>query len=150
MRAMAAPPDPSTSSSPSTEAERDYRRVCDEVARHEAVAAAEDVLTASWIGELERLRIGLLRVADQHVLGRVQDVRAGRGHTGISSERARRLAEVIVMREIEPDELAPLLRDVSDALDAARLAAARRIRHRAEDLERLRASWEKAYGKGRA
>jgi hypothetical protein len=149
MRAM-APPDPSTSSSPSTEAERDYRRVCDEVTRREAVAAAEDVLTASWIGELERLRIGLLRVADQHVLGQVQDVRAGRAHTEISLERAKRLAEVIIMREIEPEELAPLLRDVADALDAARLACARRIRHRAQDLERLRASWERAYGKGRA
>lgn len=147
---MAPPPDPSTSSSPSTEAERDYRRVWDEVAQHEAVAAAEDILTTSWIDELERLRIGLIRVADQHVLSQVQDVRAGRAHTEISPERAKRLTEVIISREIEPAELAPLLREVADVLDAARLAGAHRIRHRAEDLERLRASWEKAYGKGRA
>lgn len=134
-------------SSPYTDAERDYRRVLDEVARREVVHAAEDVVTASWISELEQLRIGLLRAADQHELGQVGDVHAGRGEPADDWNRVRRIAEVMILRQVVAQEVAPLLCDVSDALDVARATCTRRIRHRAEDLERLRVSRERAYGK---
>lgn len=103
------------------EAARIYREAACEIAEHQVVAAAEDVLTDAWIGELEQYRAGLLRVAE---------------HTRQAGQADRAGGE-LVFRRLALQEVTRLLREADAALEAVCATGIERARQLQHDLVSL-------------
>lgn len=133
------------------EAERAYRRTLSEVADNQVVAAAEDILTDAWIGELEQVRSETLACTDTlheaDESAREQVRRAQQSGDPVElAEAQSRLEEVAAMREADV-EVARLLVEAVDAeLEHVCHVAVERTQQGREDQSRLRAAWSDAYG----
>ena len=137
------------------DAVRVYRRTLGEVAGHQVVAAAEDVVGDAWIEELERFRdavldaAGSVRTADRTARDELRDElrearrRAGAGeitraHQGLAAAREH--------RRIGLDEVCQVLEALDEELEHVCTAGIERARRGREELARLHAAWFAAYG----
>jgi hypothetical protein len=134
-----------------TEAVRVYRRVLEEVAAHEVVAEAEDVVTDAWIEEIERARHGVIectepvRRADRAPRERLLRARE-RGDRDAVARAQARLSEVVDEQNANLDRIRLVLEGLDEALERTCRAATERARQGREDLSRLRAARADAYG----
>ena len=133
------------------EAVRVYRRTLDEVAENQVVAAAEDILTDAWIGELEQVRgetlacTDTLHEADESARELVRRAQRSGDLAELADAQAR-LSEVTAMREADI-EVARLLVEAVDAeLEHVCHVAVERSRRGRDDMSRLHAAWSEAYG----
>lgn len=134
------------------EALRAYRRLYDEVAEHQVVAAAEDALTDSWIRELEQMRATLKDAADRALdagpaaCDRENDAPRRGGDPDEADAACQGLAQARDLQRLELHEVGRLLRDVDAALEAACETGMDRARQSREELARLRSVRRRAYG----
>ena len=134
-----------------TEAARVYRRAACELAEHQVVAAAEDILTDEWIEELEQLRASLLQVvasasrtdftgASEPLGNAPQAPQDGDLGPIPAVDPAAELNAVdeLAFRRLELQEAGSLLADLDTALESACATGVERARSIRRDLERLR------------
>ncbi|HEX4786836.1 MAG TPA: hypothetical protein VH372_00130 [Actinospica sp.] len=98
-----------------TEAERVYRRILGEVAEDRVVAAAEDIITDVWIGELEQARRDIMASAEAD--------------------------------QADLHQVCLVLEAVDAEIERVCLVGVERSRRGRDELFRLRAAWDKAYGR---
>jgi hypothetical protein len=134
-----------------TEAVRLYRRMLGEVAERQVVAAAEDVLAATWIAELEQARRDALAEGDavlsEQYAARERVHEAQRAADPRELARAQaQLSEVETLRTSELHKVRLLVEAVDAELEYACLVSVERAQALSEDLSRLGAAWADAYG----
>lgn len=136
-----------------TEAMQAYRRTLGEVAENRVVAAAEDVLTDTWIEELEHFRsivLGMVgSVCRAERIAR-DEVRAAQMRSSADeiARAHRHLEAVSVDGNLDLHEVRRLLDALDGELELACQVGMARARRTREDYARLRAAWHGAYGRG--
>ena len=141
-----------TKSEHETEAVRAYHRTLGEVARNRVVDVAEDVLTDTWIDELERFRGIVLGAADSACRAdraareEVHEAQT-RGSAEEIARAQRHLAAVAADRTVDFDRARRLLDALEEELELTCRAGAERARRGRADHARLRSAWRAAYGR---
>jgi hypothetical protein len=134
-----------------TDAVRFYRRTLGEVAAHQVVAAAEDIVGDKWIDELEQTRRRVLGRADpvnraDHTARESLRQAQERGDPSAVVRAQARLSEVIDDQILDLDRIRAAVEAVDAQLERGHAAAAERTRQTRRELGRLRAAWTDAYG----
>ncbi|HET9172371.1 MAG TPA: hypothetical protein VFN97_23290 [Actinospica sp.] len=131
---------------------REYQRTLTEVAEHQAVDEAEDVLTRAWIAELDQMRHeGLrlamaVRIADRLAREEVRRAQRDGSPAELVRAHARLVATTAEIRE-GLGQATALLSSVDAALASVCQAGLERSRRGEADLGRLRSAWSAAYGR---
>jgi hypothetical protein len=142
-----------------SESERDpesirrYERTVSEVAEHQVVDEAEDVIARAWIAELDEMRRTALRLAAAARLAenaaRIELRAAQALGRPVRLATAQARLTVIEAEQAESLERAhALLAAVDAALEAIRRAGMERSQRGQEDLRLLRTAWTAAFDPG--
>jgi hypothetical protein len=129
----------------------EYQRALRAVHAHQAVFAAEDIVTRAWLAELDAARrdalelVRALRMAD--AVSKRELRAALRGNDPAALAEAQQGAEE-TRRELDEGVAAAqaLLARVDEQIERSCRAAAARENRQRDDLARLRIAWRVAYG----